>query len=863
MLAKRYPSSRHLDGVVDLERLQSGKKTDLERDPSKFFELTYPSDEIRLVIHGLTQRFSNKEGPGLVLAESVKGLGKSHLLLLGYHLFQSVSAASKWASEIGYAWSPPANSVVIVHKFTDQSMPDDALWLLVGKSIGASWDRKRPPSRAQLKTALGDRHLVLILDELERGIDNIGDNARRSQNLSFLQMLTEEASQSLQVTVFAAIYDGNKEPGSTLKRTPRIELRFRKPEDRAAIVRHRLFLDADSYDKNSAKVLIRSYVNVWKQFGIEASDAYMFRMESAFPFLPDLIDLVFERITVSGGFQGTRGALGLLGAMVDAAPAGTSLYTASHCRLTDAACANRLQDLDPSAHLINCASGNLRDLSQQSHAEAIASAVLMASLAPGGHATGVQKDELIRHVIKPGDDPNAFHVGIDAFARYGTYFHEREGRYLFDHGENEHAKVELEAAKGNDEQARVQITQIWQQELFKETRQSVVFTDADTTRLQLSTISTQSPRYALSPKRLSNFERHGLYQGLELRNQVLLLEPRDERVNHLANADLLTLAKRLRAAMALAESSQSAERRARFERIQREQSQQIHRLLKSSGLVYVRIERWADSAEHAQFEEENLGPACSREEVVNFLRAQVFPVAYIQEHLRGRLGELIGRKVGQIDRLYRNTLGYPVPLSVNMVAAAIRELAEDRGRLAGLQHPRGSFCGERVDLSEPELNEAVLTAPWPAETKPPASSAQPGLPLSISPGEPGAEPEPLPPSYLPTDVQEWATPSCRTLGELRQELARRLEPNPGSIVRGVRFAIFAGYRGQDLSALPAAVRGSLTGAGDLDLQLDLSLSGPMNKAELEDRCERLPNLSGASYTARVKVEMPVTAEGEP
>lgn len=74
-------------------------------------------------------------------------------MLLGYHLFQSVSAASKWASEIGYAWSPPAKSVVIVHKFTDQSMPDDALWLLVGKSIGASWDRRRPPSRAQLKLA--------------------------------------------------------------------------------------------------------------------------------------------------------------------------------------------------------------------------------------------------------------------------------------------------------------------------------------------------------------------------------------------------------------------------------------------------------------------------------------------------------------------------------------------------------------------------------------------------------------------------------------------------------------------------------------------------------------------------------------
>lgn len=861
MLVKRYSSSQQLDGVIDLERLRSGARGDLERDAAKFFELTYPSEEVHAVLRGLTQRFSTGNGPGLVLAESVKGLGKSHLLLLGYHLFQTATVASAWTSTIGYTWVPPAGAVVVVHKFTDQSMPEDALWLLVGQSLGVSWERKRPPTRTQLQAALNDRHLVLILDELERGIDNIGDSARRSQNLSFLQMLTEEASQSLRITVFAAIYDGNKEPGSTLKRTPRIELRFRKPDDRAAIVRHRLFVDAESYDKSAARILTRSYVNVWKQFGVETGDTYAARMELAFPFLPDLIDLIFERITVSGGFQGTRGALGLLGAMVDAAPAETSLYTASHCRLTDAACANRLQDLDPSAHLINCATGNLRDLSQQPQAEAIASAVLMASLAPGGHARGMPKDELIRHVIKPGDDPNAFHVGIDAFARYGTYFHEREGRYLFDHDENEHAKVELEAAKGNDEQARAQITQIWQQELFKETRQSVVFTDADSARQQLNTLSTQSPRYVLSPKRLSQFERHALYQGLELRNQVLLLEPRDERVNHLASADLLALAKRMRAAMVLADSSQSAERRGRFEKIQREQSGQIQRLLKSGGLVFVRIERWADAADYAQFEDENVGPAFSREEVVNYLRAQVFPLALIQEHLRGQLATLVGRKLGQIDRLYRNTLGYPVPLSVNMVTAAIRELTEDRARLVGLQHPRGSFCGERVDLSEHELNEAVLAAPWPVEARP-APGSQPSLPLPISGNEPPAEPSPLPGSDLAPEVQEWATPSCRSLGELRQEMARRLESNLGSIIRAVRIAIYASYRGQDLSALPAAMRGSLSGTGDLELQLDLSLNGPLSKAELEDRCERLPNYAGATYTARVKVEVPATVEQE-
>ncbi|MGH8564776.1 MAG: hypothetical protein ACREXW_12095 [Gammaproteobacteria bacterium] len=121
-------------------------------------------------------------------------------------------------------------------------------------------------------------------------------------------MVSEEAARGDRVTLLAAVYDGNVEPGSTLKRTPRIELRFRNAEDRASIVRHRLFENAESYDKDAAHALIRSYVNTWRRFGVEIADAYVSRMETSFPFLPDLIDLVFERITETGGFQGTRSA---------------------------------------------------------------------------------------------------------------------------------------------------------------------------------------------------------------------------------------------------------------------------------------------------------------------------------------------------------------------------------------------------------------------------------------------------------------------------------------------------------------------------------------------------------------------------
>jgi hypothetical protein len=197
------------------------------------------------------------------------------------------------------------------------------------------------------------------------------------------------------------------------------------------------------------------------------------------------------------------------------------------------------------------------------------------------------------------------------------------------------------------------------------------------------------------------------------------------------------------------------------------------------------------------------------------------------------------------------------------VSGAVRSLVEDRAGSAGLQHQRGNYCGEPVQLAEPELNQAVLTQPWPTSTD---AERQP----SVGPG-----PRPAPGSTLPIDearssgdegttvrssTEERATPPCRGLGELRTQLAARLNDLEDPVVRSIRFSIYADYRGQDLSGLASAYRGAITGRGDLDVQLDLTLEGPMSKADAEQHCERLPNLPQATYSARAVVEfIPVDA----
>jgi hypothetical protein len=303
MLKKRYKSAKQIDGVIDLERLRSGPEKCIERKPEQFLDLTYPSEDIHSMLRSLSMRFGEDqpEGNGVILAEAVKGLGKSHALLTAYHLFANRGVATKWMQDIGYKWNPPTDPHIIIKKFTDEYLPFDSLWSVVDREIEAGWTPERPPSLDELRKALGNRSLILIFDELERGLSNIVDPAKSSQNLTFLQMVSEEANRTSQVTLFAAIYDGSTEPGATLRRiTPRIELRFRNPEDRAAIVRHRLFSNADSYDHSAADALIRSYSNAWKHHGVEVSEEYLSRCWKTFPFLPDLIELIFERVSVSG-----------------------------------------------------------------------------------------------------------------------------------------------------------------------------------------------------------------------------------------------------------------------------------------------------------------------------------------------------------------------------------------------------------------------------------------------------------------------------------------------------------------------------------------------------------------------------------
>src|SRR5262249_5498181 len=152
-----------IDGVVDAEKVKTGPPNCLERDASQLFNLTYVTEDLQAMLRTLSRRFSsNGDGnsPGLILAEGVKGQGKSHDMVLTYHLFTSPDRARLWMEAQEFSWNPPSDTVVLLEKFTDQYLPFDSLWDYVGQKLSISWSRDHSPSLTEFRSALADRHLV-------------------------------------------------------------------------------------------------------------------------------------------------------------------------------------------------------------------------------------------------------------------------------------------------------------------------------------------------------------------------------------------------------------------------------------------------------------------------------------------------------------------------------------------------------------------------------------------------------------------------------------------------------------------------------------------------------------------------------
>ncbi len=848
-----------IEGIIDIENLRDTKKKTIESNPKNFFEISYPTSDIRLVIENLNRRFNTAEKTaGLFLLEGYKGSGKSHLELLVYHLLMNPEEGKQWLSKYNVHCNLPENAVVLIRKFTDFPLNFYyPIWKFVFEKLGVEASNEIPPNLDELWKALKGKRLVLILDELERGIESISNDTVRSQNLSFLQMLSEEANRTegASITMFASVYDSGKEPGATLKRIPRIDIKFSDLRDRQRVVLHRLFQNLNNVSQKEIEVVLQSYVNTWKRLQPNISEKLMDRLTDSYPFSPELLDLVLFSAKIGDRFQGSRGVLGLLGNVVRYVYKKTDLITAAHLNISDTGIRNRLSDLDPGQTILSCAGEDLKDLNSLPFAEEIISSVLVATLASSGHCRGITEHELERQVIKPGDDINIYHNSLQALVKFGTYFQKQEDIFFFDEEEKPNAKVEYRSLKIDPSQALEFAFEKWKDQ-FKEQR-TIIFRDTMQVKADLSVVDGNNLRFVYAPKRLTPAERNEMYYGAENRNLIILLEPKSNTFNALENADITKWAQRAIAALELGQSASDSERRNQYERISREDTGYILDTFKRAGLVFIWMQQQPGKNE-MEGEFEPLGNAVTCEDVKRYLREDIFPRQRFEEHLSTRLKDVFGKTVREIDIEYKKTLGFPVRVAESTILDTVKNLC--KSKTLGLRHEKDSACGRYPALNSIELAEARVTEPFEDSRTTgsifiPDDKPDAVLDISGDSETQWADDSVVDTAEIAGILESVQTSFVKSIGELRQELALKLDKYEKVSINKAQFRIFSDQNNIDLGGLPSGLHGTISGMGDFSLEIIINKLGDFTKAQVEQMIESLPSFNNAQYKAELKVEV--------
>jgi hypothetical protein len=345
--------------AAKLDDVVAGQAPPEYQQADEFFRKTYLTQELRGLLIDTLKRLAELGGEAVVQLRTPFGGGKTHTLIALYHLIKSAADIEHLPdiqgllAEIGINHVPHARTAVIVgtEVSVEPRQPEPGvtihtLWGEIAYQLGgkdgyeimrASDESRISPSKETLRTLLGKYGRVLILlDELlvyqvRASAVQIGGSNLQAQTFAFLQSLTEVVSSTpgtALVTTFPEshieYYDHTQAQvvfDTLAKIFGRLES-TRVPvqgEEIFEVVRRRLFAHID---EARAKQIVAAYQALYDQYQSDLppyirSREYSRRMLRAYPFHPEVIDVLYERWGTMQTFQKTRGVLRLLARIIE------------------------------------------------------------------------------------------------------------------------------------------------------------------------------------------------------------------------------------------------------------------------------------------------------------------------------------------------------------------------------------------------------------------------------------------------------------------------------------------------------------------------------------------------------------------
>jgi predicted AAA+ superfamily ATPase len=344
--------------AADITAVHTGKATREYQDAGAFFDRTFITEGMRLLLTQVAQRLAGKGGEPVIQLQTAFGGGKTHTMLAVYHLATRKCSLSELAGipdlieRAGLMDVAQARVAVLDGTTHSPGQPwkhgkqairtlwGELAWQLGGSEGFALVKDADTTGTSPGKDVLGEllaayAPCVVLIDELVAYVRQFSEGQNLSggtydTNLSFVQALTEATKLVPNAIVLASLPESDVEAGSqrgvaalrALEKTfGRIQALW-KPvatEEAFEIVRRRLFepvRDAKTRD-TVCRAFADAYVAEGSKLPSETQEGrYYDRLVQAYPIHPEIFDRLYEDWTTIDGFQRTRGVLKLMAKVI-------------------------------------------------------------------------------------------------------------------------------------------------------------------------------------------------------------------------------------------------------------------------------------------------------------------------------------------------------------------------------------------------------------------------------------------------------------------------------------------------------------------------------------------------------------------
>ena len=294
-------------------------------DSGMFFEKTYLTGNLQKILDSVKDRLDGKGGGHFRSISTPFGGGKTHTLIALYH------KCAEWN----------AKPVVLVGNEMDPN--SQTVWGLIEEQLTGKVE-KLAGNVSHGGQALRDvletqsQPILILIDELLHYVNRadgvkVEQSTLATQTIGFVQELSEAVSSLPNVCVVVTLPSSANEQLDS-ERSAELYEKLQKVAGRTKdaitpvsetdiprIIRQRLFSSTDDEIRDRSEKIVNDFANYCEDEGIlpEGMQKSQYREEffKSYPFLPQVVDVLYKRWGTITKFQRTRGVLRLLSLVVN------------------------------------------------------------------------------------------------------------------------------------------------------------------------------------------------------------------------------------------------------------------------------------------------------------------------------------------------------------------------------------------------------------------------------------------------------------------------------------------------------------------------------------------------------------------